>query len=119
MYPETLRKYPPVSTLLRIATRGYKLPEGEQINTGTKVLFSVLGLQRDAEYFPNPDEFDPERFTNKANIKPFTYLPFGEGPRMCIGKVILRSLVLSIKVDNLFGRERRLLILNRHFHMVT
>lgn len=43
---------------------------------------------RDPEYFPNPDEFDPDRFSepNKANIKTGTFLAFGNGPRQCIGK---------------------------------
>lgn len=47
----------------------------------------VFSLQRDAKYFPNPDKFDPERFSdeNKDSIDPFAFLPFGLGPRQCIG----------------------------------
>lgn len=47
----------------------------------------------DPEYFPNPEQFDPERFNkeNKKNIKDFTYIPFGEGPRMCLGMYIIFS----------------------------
>jgi cytochrome P450 family 9 len=43
----------------------------------------------DPKYYPNPEVFDPERFSekNKHNIKPFTFSPFGVGPRACIGKV--------------------------------
>lgn len=44
-------------------------------------------FHHDPEYFPNPDKFDPERFNeeNRKNIDPDTYMPFGIGPRNCIG----------------------------------
>jgi cytochrome P450 family 6 len=60
---------------------------GIQIEEGTAILIPVYGLHYDPDYFPDPDKFDPERFSekNKSKIKPFTYLPFGEGPRNCIG----------------------------------
>nr|CAD7447463.1 unnamed protein product [Timema bartmani] len=50
-------------------------------------LIPILGLHRDPELFPEPDRFDPERFSeeNKSSIKPFTYMPFGIGQRSCIG----------------------------------
>lgn len=46
-----------------------------------------IGFHYDPNYFPNPDKFDPERFSdeNKSSIVPGTYLPFGNGPRNCIG----------------------------------
>nr|QZM07469.1 cytochrome P450 monooxygenase CYP6TE1 [Lasioderma serricorne] len=85
---ETLRKYPPLSFLNRVCTSDYKIP-GTQVTLvkGTKVLISVLGLQRDPEFFPDPEKFDPERFSeeNKDKIVPYSYIPFGEGPRICIG----------------------------------
>lgn len=45
-------------------------------------------MQRDAKYFDKPDEFQPERFLapNKDTIKKYSFLPFGEGPRQCLGK---------------------------------
>jgi len=49
-------------------------------------------LQNDPEYFSDPDRFDPDRFAqaNKANIKGGTYLPFGLGPRQCLGMRIAK-----------------------------
>lgn len=57
------------------------------LEKGTNVEISILGLHRDAEYYSDPEKFDPERFSkkNKNTRKPFTYLPFGAGPRICIG----------------------------------
>nr|XP_022911518.1 probable cytochrome P450 6a14 [Onthophagus taurus] len=94
---ETLRKYPPVHFLPRKCTQNYKLPNGAEVEKGTKVFISVMGLHRDEEYFPNPDKFDPDRFSdeNKHNIVPYSYIPFGEGPRICIG---LRFGVMQAKV---------------------
>lgn len=47
-----------------------------------------MGLHHDPEYYPNPEKFDPERFSeeNKSKRPAYTYLPFGDGPRICIGK---------------------------------
>lgn len=58
-----------------------------RIEEGQRILISILGLHYDAEHFPNPEKFDPERFSeqNRTNIKPYTFMPFGEGPRNCIG----------------------------------
>ncbi|KAF2902944.1 hypothetical protein ILUMI_03244 [Ignelater luminosus] len=95
---ETLRKYPPVSNLNRVCKADYKIPDTDiTIEKGTLVLIPVLGLQRDEDYFPDPERFDPERFSeeNKRNISQFSYLPFGEGPRICIG---LRFGLMQAKV---------------------
>lgn len=85
---ETLRKYPPVGALPRSCTKTYTIPGTDiTIEKGTPVTIPVLGLQMDPDYFPDPEKFIPERFNaeNKSKIKDFTYLPFGEGPRMCLG----------------------------------
>lgn len=59
------------------------------IEKGTTVLIPALALQRDERYYPNPNEFNPDRFSVE-NLSGTTfvdrpYVPFGEGPRICIG----------------------------------
>ncbi|XP_012543609.1 cytochrome P450 9e2 [Monomorium pharaonis] len=90
---ETLRKYSPVIFIDRLCTKRYELPPSQPgcknviVEPNSLLMFPVYGLHRDPKYFPNPDKFDPERFSdeNKDNITPYTYLPFGHGPRKCIG----------------------------------
>nr|ATY49601.1 cytochrome P450 [Bradysia odoriphaga] len=85
---ETLRKYPIVPILNRECGQTYKVPGSNYVmEKGTAILIPVLGIQRDPKYYPKPDEFIPERF-KPENIKPFEdmpYMPFGDGPRNCIG----------------------------------
>nr|AAL15173.1 cytochrome P450 monooxygenase CYP6X1v1 [Lygus lineolaris] len=85
---ETIRKYPTLHTLTRVCTKPYAVPGTKYvIEEGIRVLIPVYSLHHDRQYFPDPERFDPDRFsdTNKSSITPFTFLPFGEGPRNCIG----------------------------------
>lgn len=85
---ETLRLYPPVPTLMRECDAKYRIPDTEYfIERGAKIIIPVFAMHRDPKYFPDPDKYDPENF-NEDRVKErdhFTYLPFGEGPRICIG----------------------------------
>ncbi|XP_026462806.1 cytochrome P450 6k1-like, partial [Ctenocephalides felis] len=95
---ETLRLYPVLLSLTRECLTDYKIPGSKTvIPKGTRVLIPLLGLQRDPKYFSNPEKFDPDRFSDdrKDSITPYTYMPFGEGRRACIG---MRLAKLQMKV---------------------
>jgi len=85
---ETMRKYPPVPLLNRVCTKDLDLPTTNiHVPEGTLITIPVLGLHRDPSIYPDPDRFDPERFNADkiASRHSYAYLPFGEGPRICIG----------------------------------
>ena len=54
---------------------------------GTRVFIPVYSMQHDEEHYPNPEEFEPDRFSPEEQQKRdnITFLPFGDGPRNCIG----------------------------------
>lgn len=87
-FAEALRLHPPVPLLIRKANEDYVIPDTKmKVDKGTNVIISNFSFHKDPEYFPDPEKFDPDRFS-KENIEsrhPFTFLPFGEGPRICIG----------------------------------
>lgn len=82
---ETLRLYPPIHVSNRLAARDLEFT-GRHIPAGTRVLFSIYLTHRHPKYWPDPERFDPDRFNTTP--APFTYLPFGGGPRFCIGAVM-------------------------------
>ncbi|CAK1547399.1 unnamed protein product [Leptosia nina] len=111
---EALRKWSVAIVADRVCTKKYELPPPRdggipcKLDINSIVYCPVNSLHWDPEHFPNPQTFDPERFSeeNKQNIKPFTYMPFGVGPRTCIGirfalmelKVLLYHLVDQFKI---------------------
>jgi len=83
---EALRLYPPFWMVDRMALSDDRAGD-LVIPRGSTVVVFIYGVHHSPRYWPNPDSFDPERFT-KANEKlhtPCSYLPFGAGPRGCIG----------------------------------
>lgn len=88
VFKETLRRYPILNTQMRKCVKDYKIPNTNLvIPAGVAILIPVDAIHNDEKYFENPEKFDPERFTEE-NVKkqiPYTYLPFSEGPRICIG----------------------------------
>lgn len=86
---ETLRMYPPVSRVDRTCTKPYDIPGTNlHLNVGDVVVIPIAGVMHDPEHYPDPDVFDPERFSpEEKNKRPNQlFLPFGMGPRNCIGK---------------------------------
>ncbi len=84
---ETMRLYPPAWALGRLALEDYEVG-GYLIPRGSLVLVSQYVVQRDARFWPDPERFDPERWTPEArSARPqFAYFPFGGGPRRCVGE---------------------------------
>ncbi|XP_036968051.1 cytochrome P450 3A30-like isoform X1 [Acanthopagrus latus] len=93
---EGLRFYPPAGRLERIAKQTVKV-NGVTIPKNMLVMIPVYALHHDPELWPEPEEFKPDRFSkqNKQNINQYTYLPFGLGPRNCIG---MRFALVMVKL---------------------
>lgn len=87
-FKESLRIFPALGTLHRVCTRKFTIPQIDvTIDPGVKIIIPVEAIQNDPKYFKDPDKFIPERFTSdeeKSRHK-YVYLPFGDGPRACIG----------------------------------
>jgi len=83
---EAMRLYPPVSVFPRNAMEDTTLG-GYKIAKGSMLLLSPYVTHRDPDHWPNPEVFDPERFSEEAvkERKKSAYLPFGLGPRICMG----------------------------------
>lgn len=56
------------------------------IEKGTAIYISLYGMHEDPRWFKNPEVYDPSRFSEDSKI-PDAYIPFGIGPRMCVGKI--------------------------------
>lgn len=77
----------------RMVTKPYTIePEepGEKpvhLEVGDVALIPIMGIHYDPKYYENPEKFDPERFSleNRKTLNPYVYIPFGVGPRNCIG----------------------------------
>jgi len=81
---EALRLYPPAAFLSRTAQAADTLC-GRDILPGDTVILPIYALHRHHALWPDPDRFDPARFADPKAIDRFAYLPFGDGPRICIG----------------------------------
>lgn len=113
---ETLRMCSPAHFAERQCTKEYKLP-GTDVVIPPKMVVSVPihSIHHDERYWSDPEEFRPERFLpeNKDEIKSGTYLPFGLGPRNCIGmrfaqmesKVMIAKLLLNFELSCAPGSE--------------
>lgn len=109
---ETLRLYPPAAFLSRTAQQADALC-GREIKPGDTVVLPIYALHRHHMLWDNPDQFDPSRFADPKTIERFTYLPFGDGPRICIGAnfalqeavIILATLLARHRFSLVDGKE--------------
>jgi cytochrome P450 len=105
---EALRLYPAAWTVTRTSIAPLTL-NGVTLPKQTEIMVNIYGMHRDPQLFPDPERFDPERFTpeNEKQIPKYAYLPFGAGPRVCIGnmfammeaKVILATMAQRVRLS--------------------
>ncbi|XP_026749603.2 cytochrome P450 6B5-like [Galleria mellonella] len=88
-FKESLRIHPATGVFVRECNQKTQIPNlNTTLDEGVRILIPVYALHHDPQYFDNPEEFRPERFSPEefSNITKYSYLPFGEGPRACIGE---------------------------------
>ncbi|XP_055351556.1 cytochrome P450 3A24-like [Paramacrobiotus metropolitanus] len=83
---ETLRIYPPLARTERMCNETWT-HKGLTVEKGSVVAIPIYAIHHDPEYWPDPETYNPDRFSheNKHNIKPYTFQTFGQGPRNCVG----------------------------------
>jgi cytochrome P450 len=109
---EALRLYPPAAFLSRTAQTSDTLL-GREVKRGDTVILPIYALHRHHALWHNPDAFDPSRFATGQKIDRFAYLPFGDGPRICIGAsfalqeavIILATLLARFRFTRIAGRD--------------
>jgi cytochrome P450 len=114
---ETMRLYPPAWATGRETTEPYEI-RGHTIPVGSQLMTSQWIVHRDARWYPNPERFDPERWspTRAKDIPRYAYFPFGGGPRVCIGNhfammeatLLLAMIVQRFRVELLPGQKLEL-----------
>jgi cytochrome P450 len=102
---EALRVCPPAWAVGRVAIRDFELA-GYRIPKGSVLVMSPWIMQRDARYFPDPENFNPSRWANSATpvLPRFAYFPFGGGPRQCIGNnfALMEAILLLATIAQQF-----------------
>jgi cytochrome P450 len=111
---ETLRLYPPATSLFRVARAAFEW-HGYELPAGATIMYTPFISHRIAEHFPEPEAFLPERFDpNSANVPPsYAYIPFGGGPRSCVGapfamlelKTVLAMILQRFRLDLVPGQQ--------------
>ena len=109
---EALRLYPPVANLLRKASKTAEVAPGVTIKAGERVLISPWVLHRHETYWDEPEQFRPERFLGEAakNRPRHAYLPFGGGPRVCIGSSF--SLMEAVLILGTYAQKMDIRVVN-------
>lgn len=109
---ETLRLYPPAGVISRTAQRNDTLC-GREVRPGDTVMVPIYALGRHQQLWDQPDVFDPDRFKDRKAIDRYAYLPFGDGPRICIGAsfaqqeavIILTTLLSRFRFTPVAGKS--------------
>lgn len=109
---EALRLYPPAGIVSRTAMADDTLC-GREVRKGDTVMIPIYALHRSEALWDEPDSFRPERFTDRKAIDRYAYLPFGDGPRICIGAsfaiqeavIILATLLGRFRFTPVAGRD--------------
>ncbi|TGM97457.1 cytochrome P450 [Leptospira dzoumogneensis] len=101
---EVLRLYPPAWVIERTAM-GPDNIGGYDVETGTNISICIFNIHRNPDFWENPDKFDPDRFDEErsADRPKYAYLPFGGGPRICIGNIFAlteATLILAMLVKD-------------------
>lgn len=86
VFKEALRLYPPITFIPRVANQATMIGN-KKIKRGTMVMISPWAIHRHQSLWPDPDAFDPDRFSpgRENQIVAGSYIPFGSGPRVCVG----------------------------------
>ncbi|WP_370272478.1 cytochrome P450 [Pseudooceanicola nitratireducens] len=108
---EALRLYPPAGIISRTAQQADTLC-GREVRPGDTVMVPIYALHRNRLLWDNPDAFDPDRFIGGAPVDRYAYLPFGDGPRICIGAgfalqeavIILATLLARFRFEAVAGK---------------
>jgi cytochrome P450 len=87
---ESLRLYPPIHMGNRRAVKELEFSQGK-VHAGERMFYSIYLTHRDPTIWENAEDFHPERFTHGRKTPPFAYVPFGGGPRACIGAAFGQS----------------------------
>ncbi|WCJ30548.1 cytochrome P450 family 716 subfamily A polypeptide 1 [Euphorbia peplus] len=110
---EVLRLHPPANgafreVIINFTYNGFLIPKG------WKVHWNAFATHKSAEYFPEPEKFDPSRFEGNKKIVPYSYVPFGGGAHMCPGKeyariailVLMHNVVTKFRMEKVFPHEK-------------
>ncbi|XP_056644762.1 cytochrome P450 6k1-like [Diorhabda sublineata] len=126
---ETMRKYPALPFLDRIPITDYKF-NGTNfvVEKGTSVIIPFFALHRDENYYPNPDKYEPERFlNNNFNVDGLNFIPFGEGPRACLGKrlgmmalaIAMSNIIMKFKLEKCEGTPEKIEFEPKNFALIS
>lgn len=92
VFRETLRLYPPLTFIPRVAADHTRIGD-RRVKRGTMIMLSPWTMHRHVKLWPQPDRFDPDRFASDrepAHVKG-AYLPYGSGPRVCVGAAFAQT----------------------------